>query len=187
VNGTIYTCTVSTTGPTHAAESPANCTIATQARQDASNAYVALQAMPPTGTAAANLAGLTLTPGVYSAPGGAFMIQGGNLTLDAQGNPNAQFVFQMASTLTVGGPGVAAPQSIILAGGALAANIFWQVGTFATINAGGGGTMMGTIISQAGASFSTAGKVAVVTLDGRALSLGASVTLVDTVINVPGQ
>ena len=115
------------------------------------------------------------------------MIQGGNLTLDAQGNPNAQFVFQMASTLTVGGPGVAAPQSIILAGGALAANIFWQVGTFATINAGGGGTMMGTIISQAGASFSTAGKVAVVTLDGRALSLGASVTLVDTVINVPGQ
>jgi len=187
VNGTIYTCTTSTTGPTHAAENPANCTIATQARTDASNAYLALQAMPPTGTAAANLAGLTLTPGVYSAPGGAFMIQGGNLTLDAQGNPNAQFVFQMASTLTVGGPGVAAPQSIILAGGALAANIFWQVGTFATINAGGGGTMMGTIISQAGASFSTAGKVAVVTLDGRALSLGASVTLVDTVINVPGQ
>jgi hypothetical protein len=91
----------------------------------------------------------------------------------------------MASTLTVGGPGAAFPRSIILANGALAKNVFWQVGTFATINAGGGGTMAGTIISQAGASFSTAGNAAITTLNGRALSLGASVTLVNTVINVP--
>jgi Ice-binding-like/Bacterial Ig-like domain len=187
VNGTIYTCTHSNTGPTAAAPNAANCKIATQARLDAQSAYLALQALPSSGTPAANLASLTLTPGVYTAPAGSFMIQGGDLTLDAQGNANAQFVFQMASTLTVGGPGAAFPQSIILAGGAQAKNIFWQVGTFATINAGGGGTMVGTIISQAGASFSTVGSVAVVTLDGRALSLGASVTLVDTVINVPGQ
>jgi hypothetical protein len=187
VNGTIYTCTTSTTGPTHAAPNPSNCKVATQARLDAQNAYLALQAMPSGGTPAANLAGLTLTPGVYTAPAGSFMIEGGNLTLDAQGNANAVFVFQMSSTLTVGGPGAQFPQSIILSGGAQAANVFWQVGTFATINAGGGGTMVGTIISQAGASFSTAGSVDVVTLDGRALSLGASVTLVDTVINVPGQ
>jgi hypothetical protein len=113
------------------------------------------------------------------------MIQGGNLTLDAQGNANAIWVFQMAQTLTVGGPGAAFPQSIILAGGAQAKNIFWQVGSFATINAAGGGTMVGTIISQAGASFSTVGNVSIVTLNGRVLSLGASVTLVDTVINVP--
>jgi seryl-tRNA(Sec) selenium transferase len=92
----------------------------------------------------------------------------------------------MATTLTVGGPGAAAPQSIILSGGAQAKNIFWQVGSSATINAGGGGTMVGTIISQAGATFSTVGKTNVVTLNGRVLSLGASVTLVDTVINVPG-
>jgi hypothetical protein len=91
----------------------------------------------------------------------------------------------MATTLTVGGPGAAFPQSIILAGGAQAKNVFWQVGSFATINAAGGGTMVGTVISQQGASFSTAGNVAVVTLNGRALSLGASVTLVNTVINVP--
>ena len=44
---------------------------------------------------------------------------------------------------------------------------------------------MGTIISQAGAAFSTAGNVNIVTLQGRVLSLGASVTLVDTVINTP--
>jgi hypothetical protein len=131
------------------------------------------------------LANLTLAPGVYTSPSGSFLIEGGNLTLDAEGNANAVWVFQMANTLTVGGPGAAAPQSIILAGGAQAKNVFWQVGSFATINAAGGGTMVGTIISQTGGAFSTAGNVNVVTLNGRALSLGGSVTLVNTVINVP--
>lgn len=188
VNGKIYTCTNSTTGPTSASPNAAACAIATQARLDAQSAYLALAAKPPVGASpapGANLAGITLLPGVYSAPGGSFLIEGGNLTLDAQGNANATWVFQMAGTLTVGGPGAAAPQSIILAGGAQPKNVFWQVGSFATINAGGGGTMVGTIISQAGASFSTVGNVAIVTLQGRALSLGASVTLVNTVINVP--
>jgi hypothetical protein len=185
VNGTIYTCTNSTTGPTSAGPNAANCAIATQARLDAQTAYLALAGMPPGANPGGNLAGLTLAPGVYTAPAGSFMMQGGNLTLDAGGNANAVWVFQMATTLTVGGPGAAAPQSVILSGGAQAKNVFWQVGAAATINAGGGGTMVGTIISQAGAAFSTAGNVAVVTLDGRALSLGASVTVVDTVINVP--
>ena len=187
VNGTIYTCTNSTTGPTSTGPNASYCNIATQARLDARSAYLALAGMPPGANPGGNLAGLTLAPGVYTAPAGSFMIQGGNLTLDAGGNANAVWVFQMATTLTVGGPGAAAPQSIILSGGAQAKNVFWQVGAAATINAGGGGTMVGTIISQAGAAFSTAGNVAVVTLNGRALSLGASVTLVDTVINVPAQ
>jgi hypothetical protein len=185
VNGRIYTCTNSVTGPNNAAPNAANCAIATQARLDAQTAYLALAAMPAGANPGANLAGLTLAPGVYTAPSGSFLIEGGDLTLDAQGNANAVWVFQMATTLTVGGPGAAAPQNIILAGGAQAKNVFWQVGSFATINAGGGGTMVGTIIAQQGASFSTAGNVAIVTLQGRALSLGASVTLVDTVINVP--
>jgi len=159
---------------------------AAQARLDAQTAYLALAALAPVGgNPGSNLAGKTLAPGVYSAPSGSFLIQGGNLTLDAQGNANAVWVFQMATTLTVGGPGAAAPASIILANGAQAANVFWQVGSAATINAGGGGTMMGTIIAQAGVAISTAGNVAIVTLNGRALSLGASVTLVNTVINVP--
>ncbi|MDP8983670.1 MAG: Ig-like domain-containing protein [Pseudomonadota bacterium] len=185
VNGTIFTCTNSTTGPTAAGPNAANCSVATQARLDAQTAYQALVAEPSGANPGGNLAGLTLAPGVYTAPAGSFMIQGGNLTLDAQGNAAAVWVFQMSTTLTVGGPGAAAPQSIILAGGAQAKNVFWQVGSAATINAGGGGTMVGTIISQAGAAFSTLGNVAVVTLNGRVLSLGASVTLVDTVINVP--
>ena len=185
VNGTIYTCTNAITGPNSAGPSAPNCAIATQARLDAQSAYLALAAMPSGANPGANLAGLTLAPNVYTAPSGSFLIEGGDLTLDAQGNANAVWVFQMATTLTVGGPGAAAPQNIILAGGAQAKNVFWQVGSFATINAGGGGTMVGTIIAQQGASFSTAGSVAIVTLQGRALSLGASVTLVDTVINVP--
>jgi hypothetical protein len=185
VNGKIYSCTNSVTGPTANGVNAAACTLATQARLDAQTAYQALVAMPAGANPGANLAGLTLLPGTYTAPAGSFMVQGGNLTLDAQGNANAVWVFQMATTLTVGGPGAAFPQSIILAGGAQAKNVFWQVGSFATINAAGGGTMVGTIISQTGAAFSTAGNVAVVTLQGRALSLGASVTLVNTVINVP--
>jgi hypothetical protein len=111
---------------------------------------------------------------VYTAPSGSLLIEGGDLTLDAKGNANAIWVFQMASTLTVGGPGATAPQSIILAGGAQAKNIFWQVGTAATINAGGGGTMVGTIIAQAGVTFSTVGNTTITTLNGRALSLGTA-------------
>lgn len=185
VTGKIYTCTTSTTGPTSAAVSAPSCAIATQARLDAQTAYLALAAMPVGANPGANLAGLTLKPGVYTAPAGSFMIQGGDLTLDAQGDANAVWVFQMATTLTVGGPGAAFPQNVILAGGAQAKNVSWQVGSNAVINAAGGGAMVGTIISQAGAAFSTAGNVGLGSLNGRMLSLGASVTLVNTAITVP--
>ena len=89
-------------------------------------------------------------------------------------------------TLSNHGPGAAFPQSVILVNGAQSKNVFWQVGSAATINAGGGGTMVGTVISQAGVAVSTPGNVTVVTINGRVLSLGAAVTLVNTVINVPG-
>ena len=176
VNGMIFTCTNSTTGPNSAGPNAANCNIAKQARLDAQTAYLALAGMPAGANPGANLGGLTLAPGDYTAAAGRFMIQGADLTLDAGGNANAVWVFQMATTLTVGGPGATAPQSVILVNGAQAKNVFWQVGSAATINAAGGGTMVGTIISQAGAAFSTVGNTTVVTLDGRVLSLGASVT-----------
>jgi ABC-type oligopeptide transport system substrate-binding subunit len=184
VNGTIYTCTNSITGPNSTGVNAAYCALATQARLDAVDAYNTLSSMPSDGVLAGNLAGTTINPGVYT-NASAVLIQGGDLTLDALGDPNASFVFQIGTTLTVGGPGAVFPQSVILAGGAQAKNVYWQVGSFATINAGGGGTMFGTIIAQSGVSFSTAGEVSLVTLNGRALSLGASVTMVNTVINVP--
>ncbi|MDO8450389.1 MAG: ice-binding family protein [Rhodoferax sp.] len=186
VTGKIYTCTTSTTGPTSAVVNAASCTAATNARADVLAAYNDLVAQPAgPNPGAGNLANLTLAPGVYTAAAGSFKMEGGDLTLDAKGDANAVWVFQMATTLTVGGPGAAFPQSVILAGGAQAKNVYWQVGSAATINAGGGGTMVGTIISQAGVTFSTAGNAALTTLNGRALSLNASVTLVNTVINVP--
>src|SRR6202034_944397 len=109
----------------------AYCAIATQARLDAQAAYLALAAMPPGANPGGNLAGLTLPPGVYTAPAGSFMMQGADLTLDAGGNANAVWVFQMATTLSVGGPGAAAPQSVILTVGAQAKNTVWQVGAYA--------------------------------------------------------
>lgn len=186
VTGLIYT---AAPPPTPACPSEGTATtfaIATQARADALAAYNGLVAKPGgSDPGAGNLANLVLAPATYTAAGGSFMIQGGNLTLDAQGDANALWVFQMATSLTVGGPGAAFPSSVILVNGALAKNVYWQVGSAATINAGGGGTMVGTIISQAGAEISTPGNVAIVTIDGRVLSLGASVTMVNTVINVP--
>lgn len=188
VNGKIYTSAPPPTVACPSEGTAVTAAVALAARNDALIAYNALVAKPAgTDPGAGNLANLVLVPGVYTSASGSFMIQGGNLTLDAQGNANATWVFQMASSLTVGGPGAAAPQSIILVNGAQAKNVFWQVGTAATINAGGGGTMAGTIISQAGADVSTDGNVALVTINGRILSLNASVTLVNTVINVPAQ
>ncbi len=184
VTGLIYTCTVSTTGDESGAVNAAECALATQARLDAQTAFLFLQSKPSNGTLAGNLANSTITPGVYT-NASSVLIQGGDLTLDAGGNADAVFIFQIGSTLTVGGPGVAFPQSIILAGNAQPKNIFWQVGTTATINAAGGGTMVGTIIANSGVVFSTAGNVAVLTLEGRALSLISSVTMVNTVIHVP--
>lgn len=186
VNGLIYTAPPPTTTACPSEGTATTLAIATQARADALVAYNALVARPGgPDPGAGNLANLVLAPGTYTAAAGSFMIQDGNLTLDAQGDPNAVWVFQMATTLTVGGPGAASPQSIILVNGAQAKNVFWQVGTAATINAGGGGTMVGTMITQAGAVISTAGNVSLVTINGRVLSLGASVTMVNTVINVP--
>jgi hypothetical protein len=184
VTGLIYTCTVSTTGDESGAVNAAECALATQARLDAQTAFLFLASKPSNGTLAGNLANSTITPGVYT-NASSVLIQGGDLTLDAGGNADAVFIFQIGSTLTVGGPGAAFPQSIILAGNAQPKNIFWQVGTTATINAAGGGTMVGTIIANSGVVFSTAANVNVLTLEGRALSLISSVTMVNTVIHVP--
>lgn len=186
VTGNMRTCTVSTTGPTSAAINPANCTLAQQAKLDAEALYLSLSpAAMPGGIdpGAGQLGGLTLAPGVYKAASGSFLLTGSDLTLDGQNAANPVWVFQTASSLTVGAPG--APRSITLINGALAKNVFWRVGSAATINAAGGGTMVGKILASAGVSFSTADNVAIVTLNGSATSLNASVTVVNTVINVP--
>jgi hypothetical protein len=187
VNGTIYTATPPPTVTCPNEGTATTFSIATKALMDAQTAYNTLAAMPAAaGDPGANLGGLTLAPGVWKPAGGALLITGSDLTLDAKGDANAVWVFQMASTLTVGAPG--APRSVILINGAQAKNVYWQVGSAATINAAGGGTMVGTIIASTSVAFSTAGNNLpnqIVTLNGRAMALTASVTMVNTVINVP--
>jgi hypothetical protein len=160
--------------------------VAAQALLDAQAAYIYLAGLPPGGDPnGGELGGLTLAPGTYTSAGGTFKITSVDLTLDGQNNPNARFVFQMSSSLTVGAAGPLGARSIILIRGAQAKNVYWQVGSAATINGAGGGTMVGTIIAMQGVTFSTAGNVTLTRLEGRALSLIASVTMVNTIINVP--
>ena len=78
-------------------------------------------------TVAGNLGGQTLAPGLYTSAT-SLEISSGDLTLDAQGDTNAVFIFQMGSTLTT-----TAGRQVILSGGAQAGNIYWQVGSSATL------------------------------------------------------
>jgi hypothetical protein len=181
VSGGIYT----------APPTPGNATtfaIAQQALLDANALYIALSpAAMPGGIdpGAGELGGLTLAPGVYKSNSGTFNISNGNLTLDAQGDPNAVWVFQTASGLTVGIAGPTGAKSVNLINGASASNVFWQVGSTAIINSAGGGVMVGTIVTNSGVTLSTAGNTVQTVLNGRAISLVASVTMVNTTINVP--
>ncbi|MES2268388.1 MAG: ice-binding family protein [Bacteroidota bacterium] len=162
--------------------------VATQGLADAVIAYNSISpASKPGGSdpGAGELGGLTLAPGVYKSAGATFQITNGNLTLDAKGDPNAVWIFQTAAGLTVGVAGPNGAKSVLLINGAQAKNVFWYVGSAAIINAAGGGIMTGNIISSAGITFSTAGNAVQTVLNGRAISLVASVTMVNTTINVP--
>lgn len=162
--------------------------VATQALLDANAAYLSISpASMPGGIdpGAGELGGLTLASGIYKSNSGTFAISNGNLTLDAQGDPNAVWIFQTAAGLTVGIAGPTGAKSVVLINGALPKNVFWYVGSTAIINGAGGGTMVGTIIANSGVTFSTAGNAVQTVLNGRALSLISSVTMVNTTINVP--
>jgi Ice-binding-like/Bacterial Ig-like domain len=96
------------------------------------SAYADAGARPGATIIAANLAGQILTPGIYTSAATSFAISGADLTLDAQGDANAVWIFQIpASTLTLTAPGC----SVILINGAQFANVFWLVGSSATIAA----------------------------------------------------
>lgn len=166
---------------------PASLLIATKALADANSAYDSISpASRPGGTdpGVGELGGLTLLPGIYKSASGTFKITTGNLTLDAKNNPNAVWIFQSTTSLTVGIAGPAGARSVMLVNGASPKNVYWYVGSAATINGTGGGIMVGTIIASAGVTFSTAGNMVQTVLNGRAISLNASVTMVNTTINV---
>lgn len=136
---------------------------------------------------AGELGGLTLAPGIYTASS-SFSITNGNLTLNANGDPNAKWYFQAPSSLTVGD---SMPSSVtFLNGVGNPNNVYWYVGTAAVINYAGGGVMVGNIIANSGVTLSSPANSTnpfLTVLNGRAISLVASVTMVNTTINVPNN
>jgi len=123
-------------------------------------------------TISGNLGGQTLTPGLYKSTS-SLEISSGDLTLDAQGNPDAVFIFQMASTLTT-----TSGRQVILSGSAKSTNVFWQVGTSATL--GSTSAFQGTVMADQAITMETGA-----TLNGRVLARIAAVTLDTNIIVKP--
>jgi len=134
---------------------------------------------------------LSLAPGVYKSASGSYKITNGDLELDAQGDADAVWIFQAESTLTVGSP--TASRSVRFKnGGGSPSNVYWYVGSSAVINYGGGGVMVGNIIAENGVTLSSPDNSTTpigqeTVLNGRAISLVSSVTMVNTIINIPAN
>jgi hypothetical protein len=154
--------------------------IATQAAADALTAYNALAAIPlQTTLNSGDLSGRgSLAPGIYKPQNATLQLSSGNIILDAEGNADALWVFQIPESLTM-----AVDTKVLLANGAKASNVYWQVGSAARLE--NRSTMVGTIIARAGVTISTAGELQQTNLTGRAIGLNASVTMVNTTIVAP--
>ena len=156
----------SAAGATHAADAAA-----AQAQSDLTTAYLNAAGQPSTSSVTALTNGTTLTPGVYTASSS--LSVAGVITLDAGGNADAVFIFQAGSTLTTG-----SSSSIVLTNGAQACNVFWQVGSSATL--GNSTAFVGTIMALTSATLTNGA-----TVSGRVLARNGAVTLDNNVINVP--
>lgn len=142
--------------------------IANQAELDARTAYTVYSTLPP-GTLVTQLAGMVLTPGTYTASSTLDLSVGGTVTLSGNGN----FIFQIGSGLTIN-----VGATVLLTNGALAKNVFWAVGSSATI--GTSAVMVGDVVAQSSVSLGTGAS-----LNGRAIALTAAVTLLGNAITVP--
>ena len=137
------------------------------AKTDLGLAYTAASQVPSTNLPAGDnqLGSQTLTPGVYDFGGAATANIVGTLTLDGQGDPNAVFIFKASSTLVT-----AASSVVTLINGAQACNVFWQVGSSATL--GAASTFKGNILASVSATLGTT-----VNVEGRVLAQSGAVVL----------
>jgi len=162
-----------------AADDPGAAAILTQAKQDLTDAYLFAEGAtaPAPATVAGDQGGKTLAPGIYKSTS-TLLIQSGDLTLDAQGDANATWIFQIAAGFTtIGGAG----GNVILTGGAQAKNVFWQVGSSATI--GNGTSFKGNILALTSITMNTGSSI-----DGRLLARNGAVVLSGTnIINKPSD
>jgi hypothetical protein len=138
--------------------------VAIGAKNDLTTAYGDAASRPPSGSAGTDLADQTFLPGVRTASS-SLLLSSGSVTLDAQGDPNAVFIFQIGSTLITG-----SNTSVSLINGAQACNVFWQVGSSATL--GTGTRFVGTIMASATITANTAA-----TVHGRLLARTGAVNL----------
>src|ERR1700733_12228928 len=145
-------------GTIHAADA-----VAAGAQADTTTAYNDLASEACGSSPATELAGQTLVPGVYCFTSSASL--NGTLTLDGQNNPNAVWVFKIGSTLITG-----SAASVILINGAQSCDVFWQVGSSATL--GTGTNFVGNILALASITLTTDAIVS-----GRALAQNGAVTL----------
>lgn len=146
-------------GTIHTADATANT-----AQADNTVAYNNLNPQPCTADLTGqDLGGLTLSPGVYCFDSSAQLT--GALTLDGQGHPDAVFIFKIGSTLTT-----ASASSVLLENGASSCNVYWQVGSSATL--GTTTSFAGNILALASIGLNTGA-----TLSGRALAQTGAVTL----------
>lgn len=145
--------------------------VALQAQSDLTIAYNDAASRATTQSVSGDLVGQTLVGGVYTSAGP--LAVSGTLTLDGQNDPNSVFVFQAASTLTTG-----SASKINLINGASACNVYWQVGSSATL--GTASDFKGTIMALTSISVTTSA-----TVEGRALARNGSVTLDSNVFNAP--
>jgi hypothetical protein len=161
-----------TGGATHAADA-----VALQAQSDTTTAYNALAAQACTADVTGqDLGGQTLTPGVYCSTSSAQLT--GTLTLDAQGNGAAVFIFKMVSTLTT-----ASSSSVRVINGGTGCNVFWQVGSSATI--GTTTQFVGNILALTSIALQTGATI----VPGRALARNGEVTMDTnnvTILGCPG-
>ncbi|WP_416394796.1 MULTISPECIES: ice-binding family protein [unclassified Curtobacterium] len=143
---------------------------ATQAQADTTTAYGVAASLTPTQTGITELNGLSLSPGVYT--GDALRLADtGTLTL--AGSADSVWVFQAASTLTIG-----SGTRILITGGASSCNVFWQVGSSATI--GSAAQFQGTVLADQSVTATTGATVV-----GRLLARNAAVTLDTNTITAP--
>lgn len=139
--------------------------VALQAKSDLVVAYNDAAGRGPATLTDVELGGETLTAGVYTSAAGTFEITGA-LTLDAQGDPAAVFIFQMASTL------ITAPASVVnLINGADPCNVIWQVGSSATLDTTT--AFKGTILALTSITVRTGATI----IPGRALARNGAVTM----------
>lgn len=138
--------------------------IALQAKTDLVTAYNNAAGQTPVSTVPTELGGTTKLAGVYDSAAGTFGITG-TVTLDAQGDPNAVFIFKTASTLITAGA-----SNVSLVNGAQACNVYWQVGSSATL--GTNSIFKGNILALTSITLTTGANV-----EGRVLARNGAVTL----------